>query len=67
MFNARLLENFFTVFNEKNRLLVDKLKKVCDTNQVIDLWDYVAPTALEIICGKFSIIFLHEIRKEKNV
>lgn len=50
VFNANLLEQFFPVFNEKNKILVRNLKKEVDKSQPFDLWDYIADTALDIIC-----------------
>jgi len=50
VFNANLLEQFFPVFNEKNKILVRNLKKEVGKSQPFDLWDYIADTALDIIC-----------------
>ncbi|XP_050423133.1 cytochrome P450 4C1-like [Adelges cooleyi] len=50
VFNANLLSQFFPVFNEKNTIFVRNLKKELGKNEPFDLWDYIAPTALDIIC-----------------
>jgi len=54
VFNANLLEQFFPVFNEKNKILIRNLKKELGKTQPFNLWDYIAPTALDIICRKYS-------------
>ncbi|XP_001951034.3 cytochrome P450 4C1 [Acyrthosiphon pisum] len=50
VFNANLLDQFFPVFNEKNRILTRNLKKELGKTQPFDLWDYIADTTLDIIC-----------------
>lgn len=54
VFNANLLEQFFPVFNEKNKILVRNLKKEVGKSEPFDLWDYIADTALDIICRECS-------------
>nr|QTC11262.1 cytochrome P450 380C41 [Phenacoccus solenopsis] len=49
-FNMRLLESFFEIFNRKNRVLIEKLKKEQGTEKHFDLWKYISSTALDIIC-----------------
>ena len=53
VFNANLLDQFFPVFNEKNRILTVNLKKELGKTQPFDLWDYIANTTLDIICRKY--------------
>jgi len=53
VFNANLLDQFFPVFNEKNRILTRNLKKELGKTKPFDLWDYIADTTLDIICRKF--------------
>ncbi|KAF0760023.1 cytochrome P450 4C1-like [Aphis craccivora] len=50
VFNANLLDQFFPVFNEKNRILTRNLKKELGKTKPFDLWDYIADTTLDIIC-----------------
>ncbi|VVC43515.1 Cytochrome P450, E-class, group I,Cytochrome P450,Cytochrome P450, conserved site [Cinara cedri] len=50
VFNANLLEQFFPVFNEKNKILIRNLKKEIGKSEPFDLWDYIADTTLDIIC-----------------
>ncbi|XP_016658611.1 cytochrome P450 4C1 isoform X3 [Acyrthosiphon pisum] len=50
LFNANLLSQFFPVFNEKNKILIRNLKKELGKTQPFDLWDYIAPTTLNLIC-----------------
>ncbi|XP_016656341.1 cytochrome P450 4C1 [Acyrthosiphon pisum] len=49
-FNGKLLEQFFPVFIEKNRILIRNVGKQLNETQVFNLWDYVAPFALDVIC-----------------
>lgn len=60
-FNAKLLEQFFPMFNEKNDILIRNVMKEINKTQVFDLWDYIAPFSLDSICRKYitsqSLIF----------
>lgn len=56
VFNANLLEQFFPVFNEKNQILIRNLQKEVNKPQAFDLWDYIANTALDIICREFFLL-----------
>ncbi|CAI6359143.1 unnamed protein product [Macrosiphum euphorbiae] len=49
-FNAKLLEQFFPVFNEKNKILIRNVTKELNKTQKFDLWHYIAPAALDTIC-----------------
>ncbi|XP_022175937.1 cytochrome P450 4C1-like [Myzus persicae] len=49
-FNAKLLEQFFPVFNEKNKILIRNVTKELNKTQTFDLWNYIAPAALDTIC-----------------
>ncbi|XP_026817199.1 cytochrome P450 4C1-like [Rhopalosiphum maidis] len=49
-FNSTLLSQFFPVFNEKNQILIKNLKKELGKTTPFDLWDYIAPTTLNLIC-----------------
>lgn len=53
VFNANLLDQFFPVFNEKNRILTRNLRKEVGKTQPFDLWDYIADATLDIICRKY--------------
>lgn len=66
VFNARLFENFFGIFNEKNKMLIKRLESVADTEQIIDLWDFVAPTALDIICETAMNFDAKGVNQEKE-
>ncbi|XP_054262081.1 cytochrome P450 4C1-like [Macrosteles quadrilineatus] len=48
-FNMRLLEQFIPVFNDQNRVLVEKMSKMVDLG-MFDVWDFVSPATLDIIC-----------------
>ncbi|XP_050054619.1 cytochrome P450 4C1-like isoform X2 [Aphis gossypii] len=50
VFNANLLDQFFPVFNEKSRILIENLKKELGKTQPFDLSDYIMKTNLDIIC-----------------
>ncbi|KAF0760019.1 Uncharacterized protein FWK35_00004731, partial [Aphis craccivora] len=50
VFNANLLDQFFPVFNEKNRILIENLKKELGKTQPFELSDYIRKTNLDIIC-----------------
>ncbi|KAF0752653.1 cytochrome P450 4C1-like isoform X1, partial [Aphis craccivora] len=50
VFNANRLDQFFPVFNEKNRILIENLKKELGKTQPFDLLDYLMKTNLDIIC-----------------
>ncbi|CAH1715439.1 unnamed protein product [Aphis gossypii] len=50
VFNANVLDQFFPVFNEKNRILIENLKKELGKTQPFDLLDYIMKTNLDIIC-----------------
>ncbi|XP_022166734.1 cytochrome P450 4C1-like isoform X2 [Myzus persicae] len=49
-FNSILLNEFFPVFNEKNKILVSNLKVELNKTEPFDLWDYISPTTLNLIC-----------------
>ncbi|XP_060876038.1 cytochrome P450 4C1-like isoform X2 [Metopolophium dirhodum] len=49
-FNAKLFEQFFPVFNEKNKILIKNVTKELNKTQMFDLWHYIAPAALDTIC-----------------
>ncbi|KAL4123116.1 hypothetical protein QTP88_015346 [Uroleucon formosanum] len=49
-FNAKLLEQFFPVFNEKIKILIRIVSKELNKTQTFNLWDYIAPAALDTIC-----------------
>lgn len=51
-----MLRQFFSVFNEKNQILINNLQKELGKTQMFDLWDYIANTTLDTICRKFNII-----------
>lgn len=53
VFNSKLLEQFFPVFNEKNKILIKNLEKELGKTEHFDLWDYISPTALDIICRRY--------------
>jgi len=57
-FNAKLLEQFFPVFNEKNKILIKNVTKELNKTQAFDLWQYIAPTALDTICRKYNTYLL---------
>nr|DAD54391.1 TPA_exp: cytochrome P450 enzyme 8 [Aphis glycines] len=50
VFNANLFDEFFPVFNEKNRFLIENLKKELGKTQPFDLLDYILKINLDIIC-----------------
>ncbi|XP_050054621.1 cytochrome P450 4C1-like [Aphis gossypii] len=50
VFNANLFDQFFPVFNEKNRFLIENLKKELGKTQPFDLLDYILKINLDIIC-----------------
>jgi len=52
-FNSTLLSQFFPVFNEKNKILIKNLKKELGKTTPFDLWDYIAPTTLNLICREY--------------
>jgi len=52
LFNGKLLERFFPVFIEKNEILVRSVMKQWNETQAFDLWDYIAPAAIDTICRK---------------
>jgi len=60
-FNVKVLEHFFPVVNEKNKILIKSVMKEINKTQTFDLWDYIAPFALDSICRKYitfqSLIF----------
>ncbi|CAH0776748.1 unnamed protein product [Bemisia tabaci] len=49
-FNAKLLEQFMPVFNERNIILIEKLKPHCGDGVEFDIWPYISSLALDIIC-----------------
>nr|UMO80440.1 cytochrome P450 CYP380C40 [Myzus persicae] len=49
-FNSKLMEQFFPVFNEKNKILIRNVTKELNKTQTFDLWEYIAPAALDTIC-----------------
>lgn len=48
--SPELLKTFYTIFIEKNKVLVKNLEKEVGKMQQFDLWDYILPITLEIIC-----------------
>ncbi|XKL64937.1 hypothetical protein PGB90_005023 [Kerria lacca] len=52
-FNPHVLfDSFLKIFNEKNALLVQILKKELDTGKHFDLWPYIILTSVKTISGK---------------
>jgi len=51
-FNTNLIRQFFILFIEKSENLIRNLKKEISNTQPFDLWDYIAPTTLDMICRK---------------
>ncbi|XP_063706450.1 cytochrome P450 4C1-like [Culicoides brevitarsis] len=49
-FHFSILEGFCDVFAEKCQIMVEKLKKVADTGETVEIFDYVHRCALDIIC-----------------
>ncbi|RZF47741.1 hypothetical protein LSTR_LSTR006005 [Laodelphax striatellus] len=49
-FNNKLLEQFVPVFNEQNKLLVEKLAPHLNKAEQFDLFDLISPATLDIIC-----------------
>ncbi|XP_025410296.1 cytochrome P450 4C1-like [Sipha flava] len=49
-FNVKFLEQLYPVFNEKNKILVENLRKNVDSTQPFDLWDYIISTTFDTIC-----------------
>jgi len=55
MFNSTILEQFFPVFNDKNKILIRNVMKELNGTQAFDLWGYIAPFSLDTICRKYII------------
>ncbi|XP_039300946.1 cytochrome P450 4V2-like, partial [Nilaparvata lugens] len=49
-FNNKLLEQFVPVFNQQNKLLVEKLAPHLNKAEQFDLFDLISPATLDIIC-----------------
>jgi len=56
-FNSKQLEQFFHVFNEKTYNLIRSLREELDKTVPFNLWDYVLPTTLDIICREWDLIY----------
>lgn len=52
-FNSNLIRQFYNLFIEKSEILSRNLKKEIGNTQPFDLWDYIAPTTLDMIIRKF--------------
>ncbi|XP_050423131.1 cytochrome P450 4C1-like [Adelges cooleyi] len=50
VFNITLLSQFFSVFNEKDMILIRNLQRELDKDEPFDLWEYVASTTIATIC-----------------
>lgn len=53
-FNAKFLEQFFPVFNEKTKILIENLKKEVGKTDTFDLRNNIAPNTLDEICREYN-------------
>lgn len=51
-FSSEMLSKYTEVFNSKSSDLVDSFKRVADTGEVIDVFDYLLKTNIDTIVGK---------------
>ncbi|XP_026482628.1 cytochrome P450 4C1-like [Ctenocephalides felis] len=49
-FNMKVLEGFVPVFQQQNRILVEKLRDVADKELAVDMFGYVSAATLDVIC-----------------
>lgn len=56
-FKAKLSEQFFPVFSDKNKILIKNITKELNKTQAFDLWHYIAPTILDTVCRKYKYLF----------
>lgn len=52
-FNVKFLDQLYPVFNEKNQILVENLRKNVNSTQPFDLWDYIISTTFDTICREY--------------
>lgn len=50
-FHFSILEGFVDVFVEKCQILMEKLSKYADNNEIVDVFPLISYAALDIICG----------------
>lgn len=50
-FHFKILENFQDVFNEKAKVLVEKLSEKSN-GEIVDIYPYITHCTLDIICGE---------------
>ncbi|EEB15503.1 cytochrome P-450, putative [Pediculus humanus corporis] len=49
-FHFTVLQSFIEIFQENSNILINKLNKMADTNEVIDIYQYITLCLLDIIC-----------------
>lgn len=50
-FNIKILKSFIPIFNEKTKLVVQKVKDLPD-NEKVDVSKFIFECTLDMICGK---------------
>ena len=50
-FHFTVLQSFIEIFQENSNILVNKLNKMADTNEAIDIYPFITLCLLDIICG----------------
>jgi cytochrome P450 family 4 len=58
-FNTKLLEEYMKVFNEKNKILVQKLEDEIGKGE-FDVIEYIEPMNLDTICSEDVYFILYE-------
>lgn len=58
-FNTKLLQSFFTAFNQSARILTSKIAVFSKNTEEFDIFHSIAKCTLEMICGKTEKHILH--------
>ncbi|KAL1115982.1 hypothetical protein AAG570_005477 [Ranatra chinensis] len=64
-FNTKLLEQFLTIFNRKNRLMVKLLEQETG-KESFDVYSYCELMDLDVICGEDHLLFLITLSADNN-
>lgn len=55
VFNPNFLNQFIPVLNQKIGILINNLNKEVGKARPFDLWNFLAPTSLDIICREYIV------------
>lgn len=57
-FHFKILDSFIPIYETNGGILVEKLSKKAETNEIFDIYPFITLCALDIICGEpFFLLF----------